>query len=97
MSQMPATFRSPCPRLPPVRRPVDFVAASVEPDVWTATNYCIGRSIDPECRMLSLTIFAVAARAVTKPQANRTLPPISEVQKTPGHSDGPDARGNPKS
>jgi hypothetical protein len=47
--------------------------------------------------MLSLTIFAVAARAVTKPQANRTLPPISEAQKTPGHSDGPDARGNPKS
>ena len=82
---------------PPVRRPVDCVAASVEPDVRTATDYCIGRPIYPEFRMLSLTIFAVAARAVTQPQADRTLPPLSEVPKTPGHSDGPEVRGNPKS
>jgi hypothetical protein len=47
--------------------------------------------------MLSLTIFAVAARAVTQPQAGRALPPVAQEPKNPGPSDLPEGRGISKS
>jgi len=94
---MRAITRTPCPRLLPVRRPVDSIAASVEPEMRTRTNYCIARSTDPESRMLSLTIFAVAARPATQPQAGRTLPSFAQEPKNSGPSDLPEGRGIPKS